>query len=152
MRLRTFSGSPFASGEATCQLRPASPADRLDRLFVALEIGDAPVEAVMDTGGAYLIVNPDIARLLGLRTQNAIGVECVIIRGIRCGGALHRIDVKITADAGDALTFQATAFVPHLGDEELWPLPSYLGLQGCLDRIRFAVDPVSERVYFGEAD
>ena len=48
-------------------------------------------------------------------------------------------------------TFEATAFVPELEHGETWPLPSYLGGQGCLDRIRFAVDPGDEVVYFGAA-
>ena len=59
--------------------------------------------------------------------------------------------MTLLATAGESLTFEATAFVPELDHGETWPLPSYLGWQGCLDRIRFAIDPVDEVVYFGAA-
>jgi hypothetical protein len=34
--------------------------------------------------------------------------------------------------------------------EEKWPgLPAVLGLEGCLERIRFALDTSDETLYFG---
>ena len=34
--------------------------------------------------------------------------------------------------------------------EERWgELPSFLGLMGCLERMRFAVDPLDNTFYFG---
>jgi hypothetical protein len=65
---------------------------------------------------------------------------------------MHRVPVTLLATAGEPLTFEATAFVPELEHGETWPLPSYLGWQGCLDRIRFAVDPADEVVYFGAVE
>ena len=51
---------------------------------------------------------------------------------------------------GEGLTVDVTAFVPEAEFTEAWGLlPSYLGLNGCLDRLRFAVDPVTDTFYFG---
>jgi hypothetical protein len=121
----------------------------LDRLFVEIQVADLPVGAVLDTGGAYLMLSPTVARDLGLDSASAIGRETIAIRGLAFGGAIHRVPVTLPATDGEPLTFHATAFVPELGAGERWPLPSYLGWQGCLERIRFAVDPGEELIYFG---
>jgi len=104
---------------------------------------------VVDTGGAFLLLDPQLAASLELERADAIGYERIQIRGFLHRGTVHRVPVTLLARAGESLTFEATAFVPELQDGETWPLPSYLGWQGCLDRIRFAVDPVEEVVYFG---
>lgn len=103
--------------------------------------------AVVDTGGAYLILRPDVAARAGLTVP--IHREKIVIRGFTYSGGVHRVAVAIPAEAGDSLHFEATAFVPELEDGEHWPLPSYLGWQGCLERIRLALDPGRERAYFG---
>ena len=44
----------------------------------------------------------------------------------------------------------ATVFVPDLKPDQAWgDLPSFIGLSGCLERMRFAVDPATEMFYFG---
>ena len=40
------------------------------------------------------------------------------------------------AEKGEDFTLQATAFVPEASDKGILVLPSILGLQGCLDRLR----------------
>lgn len=147
-RLRTASGEPFATGQAPWEARVALASDRLTRLFVAVEVEGHPTLAVVDTGGAYLILDPEFAALLNLG-HAVVHRERLLIRGIVCAGAVHRIPVTLRATAGEPLTFEATVFVPEMEHGETWPLPSYLGWQGCLDRIRFAVDPADEVVYFG---
>jgi hypothetical protein len=104
---------------------------------------------VIDTGGAYLILGPEIAKDLGLGPNAMVHRDQLMIRGVACIGTVHRVPITLPASAGDPLAFEATAFVPELEHGETWPLPSYLGWQGCLDRIRFAVDPADEVVYFG---
>ncbi len=52
-----------------------------------------------------------------------------------------------SADAN--LSLDATAFVPQLHPEQTWPLPTFVGLAGMLQRLRFAVDPVDSKFYFG---
>jgi hypothetical protein len=44
----------------------------------------------------------------------------------------------------------ATVFILGPESEESWgDLPSFIGLNGCLERMRFAVDPTSDSFYFG---
>jgi hypothetical protein len=50
----------------------------------------------------------------------------------------------LLADTGEPLDVPATVFVTPD-----WPGPNFLGYQGLLQRIRFAVDPESNRFYFG---
>lgn len=50
------------------------------------------------------------------------------------------------------MTFDVTAFVPHLTPGENWPFPTFLGWHCCLERIRFAIDPAEEKFYFGPTD
>jgi hypothetical protein len=149
--LTTMSGETFATGSARCYPDHVSSTDRLARLFVRLRIGEEEVPAVVDTGGAYLVLSPRIGADLGLNSTTAIGREIITIRGFSYAGAIHRVPVTLPATEGEPLTFDATAFVPEMPAGESWPLPSYLGWQGCLERIRFAVDPADELVYFGSA-
>jgi len=148
-RLQTAAGEAFATGEAPWASHHAHSGDRLTRLFVDVVIDGIATHAVVDTGGAYLIVDPEFAARLGLRRTAAVHQDRLVIRGISCKGAVHRVPLTLPAVVGEPLTFEASAFVPELEHGETWPLPSYLGWQGCLDRIRFAVDPADEVVYFG---
>lgn len=123
--------------------------DRLSRLSIQIAVERVEISAVVDTGGAYLILQPELGAQLGLNGVESVQRDRLMIRGITFAGSLHRVPVTLLATAGESLTFEATVFVPELGDGEEWPLPSYLGWQGCLDRIRLAVDPADEVVYFG---
>lgn len=149
-RLRSADGLSFATGEARFTSRPALAVDRLTRILLQVQIGAVSADAVLDTGGAYLVLDPAVATDVAMGP--AIHRDRLFIRGFTIPGSVHRVPVTIPAEAGEALTFEATAFVPELGPGEHWPLPSYLGWQGCLDRIRLALDPGEERIYFGAAD
>ena len=148
-RLLHASGEPFATGEAPWTAQFALAGDRLTRLFVEMEVEGLSATAVVDTGGAYLILNPVVAARLRLGRDAMVHTDRLVIRGVAFGGTVYRVPITLPATAGESLTFEATAFVPELEHGETWPLPSYLGWQGCLDRIRFAVDPADEVVYFG---
>ena len=49
------------------------------------------------------------------------------------------------ADEGESLDVEATVF-----QSPDWRGPSFLGYQGLLQRIRFAVDPETNLFYFGQ--
>ena len=127
-RLQTQDGNAFATGEARFKSRPAHPLDHLTRVHVQVQVGEVYADAVVDSGGAYLVLDPVVAARVVLGP--AIHDDRLVIRGFVITGTVHRIPVTIPADAGQPLTFEATAFVPELGDGEAWPLPSYLGWQG----------------------
>ena len=59
-------------------------------------------------------------------------------------GALFRGLITLPADRGEPLDVEATIF---LSPE--WTRPNFLGYQGLLQRIHFAVDPEHNLFYFG---
>ena len=149
MRLRTHNSSVFAVGEAPCFLRAVNDGESLTRVWMHVAVGESRVAAVLDTGGAYFILTPELARDAEWHIGAPFARERVRIRGITREGTLHRLDLTLVADSGESVTFDATAFVPELEEDDVWPLPSYLGWQGCLERVRLAIDPGDETVYFG---
>ncbi|MBN1484372.1 MAG: hypothetical protein JXA37_06580 [Chloroflexia bacterium] len=64
-------------------------------------------------------------------------------------GELHRLSLVLKAQDGESVALEVTAFLPRLRPGETWNLPPFLGLRGCLERLRFAVDPASDTFYFG---
>ena len=79
--LTDASGAVFASGALPCFMRHAFDGDRLTRLFIHVQIGDAPTPAVVDTGGGYLVIDPQLAAHVGLSRADALAVEHIHIRG-----------------------------------------------------------------------
>jgi len=88
MLLSFEDGRPFAHGACPFVYRPATERETVHRIFVPVQIEGIQTEAVVDTGGVYLV----------------------------------------------------------------WNLPSFMGLSGCLERIRFAVDSATDTFYFGAID
>jgi hypothetical protein len=58
---------------------------------------------------------------------------------------LYRVPITFPGLLGEALDLQATVFV-----STDWPGGNFLGYQGLLQRIRFAVDPEANLFYFGQ--
>lgn len=103
--------------------------------------------------GVYLVCHPAIAGRLALTPSEALsGVQGILLRGTIVHGRLYRLTLTLLADQGEDVMLQTTAFVPEPEEAEHWgDLPCLLGLYGCLERIRFAVDPRAEQFYFGPA-
>jgi len=59
-------------------------------------------------------------------------------------GTLHRGPIRLHADEGEPLDVDATVFI-----SPDWQGPNFLGYEGFLQRIRFAVDPETNLFYFG---
>jgi hypothetical protein len=148
MLLQYADGKPFATGAAPYQFRPATERETTLRITIEINIGSVHSEAFVDTGGAYLICPAALVRPLGLYPADALHQERMLIRGVWVAGSLYRVPVTFLAAEGEDLTVEATAFVVQ--DEQLdWRLPCILGMQGCMERLFFAVDPVGETLYFG---
>ena len=90
-----------------------------------------------------------MARQLALEPAEGLETQTVIFREIRVRGTLHRVPLTFVAEEGDDFTLDVTAFVPDESYEAVPELPSVLGLYGCMDRLRFAVNPGSDTFYFG---
>jgi hypothetical protein len=152
MLLKFEDGRPFAQGASTYLYRPATERDTTPRIFVAVLIEDIPTETVVDTGGVYLVCEPETADLLDLDAASGLATDKVNIRGRSVPGTLHRLYLTLLAEEGKSLKLETTAFVPRLRPNERWDLPPYMGLRGCLEWIRFAVDPTTDTFYFGTID
>ena len=118
-------------------------------LPVTLE-GYLTVPVVVDTGAPWCILDPEIARPLGLAVQAGYASRRKLsIRGMLYEDKLLRMGISLQAEQGDGLEIDATVFVPTLPPGETWRYPNFIGLNGILNRIRFAVDPAENAFYFG---
>ncbi len=129
------------------------PGDSSARIVVEVTIEDHfPVQAIVDTGGPWCILDPEIAEVVspdsGLDFQLPQPLK---IRGMDYHGMLRRMRITLAADVGDGLEAEAPVFIPILTEGQIWPFPNFLGLSGFLDCIRFAIDPFDNAFYFGLA-
>lgn len=73
------------------------------------------------------------------------------IRGNLYYGRLVKIQVWLLAEYGNDIKTEATVFVPQLEEYQSWDIPNFIGLDGLLNNIRFAIDPLENMFYFGLA-
>jgi hypothetical protein len=144
---------PFATGAT--QYFIGQPGDvGSGRLLVKVSVEGQHTTAAVDTGGLYFVCDPELADALSSRLTDplpmaGIGETELTIRGTTYAGELHLLTVELLAIEGRALPVEATVFIPRLRPHQVWHLPSIMGFQGLLDRIRFAVDPNDSFFYFG---
>ncbi|MBO1351228.1 MAG: retroviral-like aspartic protease family protein [Hormoscilla sp. GUM202] len=140
-------GKTFATGACPYEYIRATEGDT-NRIFLAVEVAGYPIEAIVDTGAPYVILAPQVARAIGFQPADALERLTMLIRGMRLDGSITRFNMTLVAKRGENLDLQATVFVPDA--EELWgDFPSFIGLSGFLERIRFAIDPLTDTFYFG---
>lgn len=130
-----------------CQYFPDSSGKKI-LIFVDLP-GWGSISAQVDTGGLYLILDPEVARAIGLEASRGLEIQKINIAGQIYSGNLHRVEITIPAEIGIGVSIQATTFVPDLPPNEDWALPNFMGWHGCLERLRFGVDPLTDTFYFG---
>jgi hypothetical protein len=156
--LNFANGIPFAIGALMYQYAPATPYETTNRIIlpIAIDLGrQVTVQAVLDTGSPYGIIMPEIAVAAGFGPDMVLEKTTLNVRGFRLNGSLTRLNLTLRAQVGDSLTVDATVFVPD-GDQlwgafsETWgDFPAFVGLAGFLERIRFAIDPTVDMLYFG---
>ena len=150
MLLAFADGESFVTGAAGYDYDSLSDRDTSARLILNVEIEGFLTSAIVDTGAPYLICSPQLAKQLNLNASDALLSKRILIRGQRVSGSLHRINLQFIATEGSGLLLEITAFVPDPEIEGSGMIfPSFLGLVGCLEWVRFAVDPSSETFYFG---
>ena len=151
MQLQFGNGEPFANGATPFSFLPATGSDSSQRIFVPVQIETLPTMAFIDTGGVYVICSPEIGRELSLNPGNGISALSMKTGRGNFQGELYRVQLTFLAEENGAnLSIEATAFVPR--PDQGWPneLQCILGFQGCLERIRCAVDPDTETFFFGD--
>ncbi|MBM4429741.1 MAG: hypothetical protein FJ026_05235 [Chloroflexi bacterium] len=149
MVLQFADGRAFATGACPYRDQPTFDRTRTPRITIAVWIGGFQTQAVVDTGGVYLVCDPEIRDLLNLNPSASLGIATLVIRGYEYRGDLHRVGMTLLAKQGESLELEVTAFIPRLDPGQEWRFPSLLGLQGCLEFLRFAVDPGTNVFYFG---
>jgi len=143
-------GESFATGLTDYNYRPATEQELMPRIMLQVMIQGLEATAVVDTGAPYVVCTSEIARSINLDPATSLAEIRLLIRGVSISGRLYRLPITFLARQGDDLTVDATAFIPNVEWEASWgSLPSFIGLSGCLERMRFAVDPVSDTFYFG---
>jgi hypothetical protein len=155
MLLQFADGEPFATGAAPYSYRPVTLEEATPRIILDVAVGDFETSGCVDTGGVYAICNPVVLPLLGLKPEDGVLVPRPIHwRGVSHGGRLYRVPLNLLAEEGNgnSLTIEVTALIPDLKPNEEWPddFPCFLGMHGCLEFLRFAVDPNTDTFYFGE--
>ena len=108
------------------------------------------IQAVVDTGSTWCVLNPELIGLLGDAVEDTYApAELLTVRGEHYTGRLVRLPMGLQAEIGDDVEVEATAFVPTLSPDEIWHFPDFIGLVGFLQRIRIAIDPSENVLYFG---
>lgn len=149
MLLRFTDGTPFAQGATPYAYRAATEAETSPRIIITVIIGEVQTSAFVDTGGVYLLCSPEIAARARLDPTMAIPTPTLKWGRGSVRGMLQRAPITLLAAEGQSMTIEATAFVPGPGYEWGEDLPCILGMQGCLENLRFAVDPNDDTFYFG---
>lgn len=121
------------------------------QLVVPVRLGGwVTTEAVVDTGSTWSIFSPDLITLLEDTVEETYApTEQIVIRGVAYTGRLVRLAMRLPADAGEEVEVDGTAFIPTLAPGQPWTAPNFIGLEGFLQRVRFAVDPAENTLYFG---
>lgn len=141
---------PFATGAVQYRQHSMGGDMSSSRLVLPVMFGDISVEAVLDTGTPWVICAPQVAQAVGLSDLTAMDRIRLLIRGTWVQGTLQSMEMTIPAYLGEPLIIEVIAFVPETEYAETWgTLPSFLGLTGCLERFRFAVDPATDTFFFG---
>jgi hypothetical protein len=117
------------------------------KIFVKISLVediDSSLWAQVDTGAAWSVLDPQIARRLGYLDSDGERIRLDTRLG-RKQGTLVQIPFRFLADDGTPLDTEGTFFIcPD------WPPGrTFLGYSGLLDAMRFALDPQANHFYFG---
>lgn len=138
-------GTPFSTGKATFSDQAESSAEPTSKIWVRI-VPDSlggEILAQLDTGAAWSILEAEVAEALSLLDGQGEPVSLKTRYG-PINGRLERTRIDIIAEQGDSLSIDATVFV-----SPQWPGGSFLGFNGLLDHIRFAIDPRDNSFHFG---
>jgi hypothetical protein len=118
------------------------------RLFVAVScyIEDLPNPfwGLLDPAAEWCVLPADAVSALGIGLQPKGGTTRLSSRLGVFEGHLERLRLRFPADAGQDWEIEATCFV-----SPDWPGPMVIGWKGCLEWMRFALDPGEDAFYFG---
>lgn len=142
----TLGDTPFTTGRATYEDSPAITSEGTAKIYVkvALATLQEMILAQLDTGAPWTILGPSLANALGLLGGQGEEVTLSTRMG-KLTGRLERTTLTLIADMGDDLEVETTVFASDRVPEGL----NFIGYNGMLDHIRFALDPSSNAFFFG---
>jgi len=147
--LFTADGSPFTTGRAAYyDFDPERPR-RQSAIYLPVVLPFAQsisVYALADTGSPFCIFDSTLMAAAGIDFADGEPITLSTRVG-RIGGRIQRLPLIIAAEEGDSLLVDASLFVT-----EDWHQGHFLGYGGFLERLRWAINPVSNSCYFGPSD
>ena len=100
--------------------------------------------AQLDTGAAWTVFDPQLTEALNADPLEANAVTLSTRLG-EFTGRLARATLRFLVDEGDSVDVEATIFV-----SPAWPAGrNFIAYTGTLERVRFAVDPTENEIYYG---
>lgn len=122
------------------------------RIVLEIYLADQPkpIHTIVDSGAPWCVLDPQEFQKVAdwAEPLHPLGGK-LNIRGLSYTGWLYRIPLRLEAIVGTPLEIEGTFFVPDVPEGESWFYPNFLGLQGFLNRIRWAVDPDYNLFLFG---
>lgn len=100
---------------------------------------------MVDTAAPWCIFDSGVGEVLREHSEPVSGKLSLSTRLGLFIGNLYRVPLAFSSMVGGPFEVEATIFV-----SPDWPGGNFLGYEGLLQRIRFAVDPEANLFYFGQ--
>ena len=120
---------------------PANP-ETVPRIVITVILEGREIPALVDTGASQCVVSWTVAEALA--TVEDCEVQFRAVGGNIHHGLLFPITINFPADQGEAVTLDVTAW-----SAETFYGPNLIGYGGVLERLRIAIDPATNRFFFG---
>jgi hypothetical protein len=137
---------PFAIGRARYFDDPIKGLTSSPRIFLEVRPGRLPIPvlAMVDTAAPWCIFDAEIGDEIRRSFEPVSGWVALSTRLGTFKGILYSGQIAFEVLDGESFTLDVTAFL-----SPDWQGGNFLGYEGFLQRIRFAVDPESNLFYFG---
>jgi len=107
-------------------------------------VGGESAILLLDTACEPCVIAAHTPRRAGWTDQTGLGTRVISTRLGVFSGVADRMPVVFEGVRGEALEVDATWLIV-----EDWPGPMVLGWRACLERLRFALDPLDNWFHFG---
>lgn len=141
----------FAAGWLTYTDHFGNDNLRNTRIVISIVVGDGlATTTIVDTGALWCIIGPEEATAIDDKYLEPVREDRIVVRGSSYHGTVFHIPITLyTEHIGTNITIEASVFVPTLPPNVEWKHPNFIGLDGFLHRLRFAIDPADNKFYFG---
>lgn len=141
----SLDGEAFTQGAASYLDRDPLRGELTAKIYIRVhaEGFDSEILAQLDTAAPWTILDTEVAKAIDLFSVEGPEVP-LSARGGRYRGKLVKLPITLVASRGVSLDVDATIF-----NSEDWPWGTFIGCNGFLQSIRFAVDPSQSVFHFG---